>query len=171
MLPSRGRDLRGLERGFHALRSVFFSKACHSLLNQLLSSLRVKLSYWFEWLAFQTTVRDKEVLDLLHYLFIQLIECLYRVIVMGSYGDGDEPIIALGFALVRLFSLNHSNQASGDQAANKGFFLHKQEDIEWVTIFSQGRRDIAKIKGKNTASWQDFAQGKEAMSFIILVLV
>src|SRR5438874_3819429 len=96
---------------------------------------------------------------------------MYRAIVMRSHSDSDEPIIALGFALVRLFSFNHSNQASGDQAANKGFFLHQQENIEGVTIFSQGRGDIAKIKGKDTSSWQDFAQSKEPMSFIILVLV
>jgi hypothetical protein len=90
---------------------------------------------------------------------------------MGSRSDGDESVIVLGLALLRLFSFNHSNQASGDQAANKGFFLHKEEDIEGVTIFSQGRGDIAKIEGKDAAKRQDFAQGKEPMSFIILELV
>src|SRR5690348_7430724 len=90
---------------------------------------------------------------------------------MRSCSDSDEPIIALGFALLRLFGFDHSNQACWDHAANKGFFLHEQEDIEGVAIFGQSRGDITKIEGKDTARWQDFAQGKESMSFIILVLV
>ena len=55
-----------------------------------------------------------------------------------------------------------TNRAPMDDAAGEGGFIHQQQDIKRVAIFSQGGRNEAKIIGKYHAVRQHLAEGERA---------
>jgi hypothetical protein len=56
---------------------------------------------------------------------------------MSVGGDRNQAVVATGFTVLCLFSLNHSEQSRLHKTSREGGLVHEHEHIEGVTVAAQ----------------------------------
>jgi hypothetical protein len=101
----------------------------------------------------------------------QLVERV-NVLVLARFNcHGDQTIIAVGLALFRFLGLHNPDQARGNQAADGGRRIDKQEHVEWVTVLAQRSGQEAKVERKDRSGRKHLVQLVKVLFFQVLELV
>jgi hypothetical protein len=109
--------------------------------------------------------------DLVDYLRFDLEQRFDPIMSRRLRRNGNEPVIAFGFATLRLLSLDHSENARFHEAAGKGRLIHQQQHVEWIAIIPPRPRDRTEVERENGAMGQNGFQPVTAGSGIERILV
>src|SRR5579862_4196588 len=107
---------------------------------------------WLEFAAAKLVVAHEKFDDLLDEVRTEIAEALRFLIGLGVGGDADQPVVSRpALVLLFLLRLDRADQADRDDAAGDHRCFHQNQNIEWVAVVAERRRDEAEIIGKHHA--------------------
>ena len=90
---------------------------------------------------------------------------------VGGVGDGDEAVVAIGFAVFGLFGFHDAEEADEDGAAGEDGFVHEDEDVEGVAVAADGLGDEAEVVGEDHAGGEGGFEEKDVLFLVEGVFV
>ncbi len=91
--------------------------------------------------------------------------------VSGICRHCNESIVSSRLLVFGLLGLNYSDELGRHQAPHKCRIIHQNENIEWITVFRLGRRNVAKIKRKDCPQRKRPSQLKHSSFCVVLEFV
>ena len=147
-------------------------KLLHAIGRQRLGAVRSMETKELEFLTFLLVVAAEEPFDFFQHFSIQILGQSNVTIVLRFNRDGEQSIISPACpALVRLHRFNHADQSRRDQASGKSWLIHKEQYVQRVSIFSDGRWQEPKIKWEDHSFRKNFRKLKAGKIINIFVLV
>ena len=115
----------------HALT---IAKTLRSLNHQPTGLVGSEAVFRLERFALGGVVRHEEVLDLVDKVLVQVVEGSHVAMVAGVGGNGEQAIVALGFAFLSLKSIKAADETRRDEAADKSRLLHQNQHVDGVAV-------------------------------------
>jgi hypothetical protein len=76
------------------------------------------------------------------------------------FGNRDQPVISYPLLSIHLFSFHHADEPSFYGATRESGFIHKDQDINWISVRSDRLRQKSKIIRKNHARGENLFNAK-----------
>ena len=130
----------------------------------MLRFLGADLFQGFEFLSFQLIIVDEEIFQIVGDLFGQVGHFFDVLEDIGTFGNGEEPIIPdhlLAALFFGLFGCDAADDAAFDDDARKTIEFGNDDHVEGVAVLPFCLRDKSEVVGKDHPGREDLAQFKE----------
>src|SRR5579871_1245408 len=91
-----------------------------------------------EFLTPLLVIRNEKLLYLIEQSFAYIIDGFYVLVVVRVDGNTNESVVTLAFPVFRLFGRDNANDTYFYKATDMGGRIHKDHDVQRVTVLSEG---------------------------------